>query len=207
MRRRLWLALGLLTYITLMALLLRLDIGRLIQPVPLVSVLAGMIILTLFQYKKGTTWLGILTHARWNAFVAGLLTSLLGLLSGLSESGMNVEALAERFVPVVYGSIISLALDLLLIPKDKGGSAQPMEADVFSAAVAQPVFAARGFSARESHVALKLLEGRTNKEIAEQLYISEATVKKHIQNMFRKCGAQDRQEFVVLYINWVKESR
>ena len=195
---------GLLMYIALLALLLRLDIGRMVQLVPLVSVLAGMAILTLFQYKKGTDWLRMLTYARWNAFVAGLLTSLLQLLSVMTESGVNMETLAEKMIPVVYGSIFSLALDLVLMPREKTGASEPAAQDIFAADVAHPVFAARGFSARECHVALKLLEGRTNKEIAAQLYISEATVKKHIQNMFRKCGAADRQEFVAMYIRWVK---
>ena len=204
MRRRLLFALGLLAYMGLLALLLRLDIGQMMQPVPLFSVLAGMVILTLFQYKKGTSWLRILAHARWNAFVAGLLTSLLQLLSVMSAGGLSVALLAERLIPVIYGSIFGLALDLVLMSREKD-AAETVAQDVFTAEVAHPVFAARGFSARECHVALKLLEGRTNKEIASQLYISEATVKKHIQNMFRKCSAADRQEFVAMYIRWVKE--
>ncbi len=207
MKKRLLCMLGLLAYIALLALLLRFDLGRMVQPMPLVSVLAGMAILTLSQYKKGMTWLKLLLHARWNAFVAGLLTSLLGLLSLLADGGAGMEALAERLIPLVYGSLFGLMLDLVLMPRESGkagGAPAPAPQDLFAAETAQPVFANRGFSIRECHVALKLLEGRTNKEIAAQLYISEATVKKHIQNMFRKCGATDRQDFAAMYIRWAK---
>ncbi len=34
--------------------------------------------------------------------------------------------------------------------------------------------------------------GRSNKEIAAALFISEATVKSHLQNLFAKLGVQDR---------------
>lgn len=67
------------------------------------------------------------------------------------------------------------------------------------------ILSGRGFSPRECHVALKIVEGISNKEIAEQLFISETTVKKHIQNMFRKCGANDRREFIIQFAQWMKE--
>lgn len=42
---------------------------------------------------------------------------------------------------------------------------------------------------------LKLLaNGKTNKEIAEQLNISLATVKTHVSNIFRKLGIRKRSE-------------
>ncbi len=206
MKKRLFSVPGLLVYVILLAFMLRFDMRRMVQPVPLVSVLAGVVILTLFQYKKGTTWHKMLIQARWNAFVAGLLTTLLQLLPLLSDSGISMDALAVKSIPLVYGSLICLVIDVVLMPKEAAGTAPlPGTRDLFSAEIAHPVFIAHGFSARECHVALKLLEGTTNKEIAAQLFISEATVKKHIQNMFKKCGASDRQNFIAIYIRWVNE--
>ena len=70
---------------------------------------------------------------------------------------------------------------------------------------ATDILASHGFSPREIHVALKIIENCSNKSIASQLFISEATVKKHIQNMFRKCGAEDRAAFIELFKSWTKE--
>jgi DNA-binding NarL/FixJ family response regulator len=38
--------------------------------------------------------------------------------------------------------------------------------------------------------------GRSNVEIAEELYISSATVKTHINNLFAKAGLRDRAQAV-----------
>jgi DNA-binding CsgD family transcriptional regulator len=206
MRRRVVFALGLLLYTFLLAVLLRFDMARMVQPVPLLSVLAGMVILTAFQYKKGITWGRVVLLARWNAFVAGLLTTLLQLLSLLTDGHAGMEALAGRLIPLVYGSLICLVIDLIQVPRGDETSASEQD-DPFSAETAQPLLVQRGFSPRECHVALALLRGRTNKEIAAELYISEATVKKHIQNMYKKCGAADRQDFVTMYIRWAKADR
>ena len=38
--------------------------------------------------------------------------------------------------------------------------------------------------------------GRSNREIASGLFVSEATVKTHINNIFAKVGARDRAQAV-----------
>ncbi len=207
MKKRLIPTLGLLIYIVLLVFILQFDVRRMVQPVPLISVLAGVVILTLFQYKKGTKLPEILLQARWNAYIAGLLTTLFQLLLLLEEDGISMDTLAEKSIPLVYGSLIGLAINIVLTPQSKGEDSvhEQVPVNLFSVEIAYPVFTARGFSARECHVALKLLEGTTNKEIGAQLFISEATVKKHIQNMFKKCGAADRQDFVTRYIRWAGE--
>ena len=41
-----------------------------------------------------------------------------------------------------------------------------------------------------------IARGRTNAEIAAELYISEVTVKSHINHLFAKIGARSRAEAV-----------
>jgi DNA-binding NarL/FixJ family response regulator len=52
-------------------------------------------------------------------------------------------------------------------------------------------------TAREIEVLSIVAEGAVNAEIAKQLYISEATVRSHIQNLRTKLGARTRAELVV----------
>jgi DNA-binding CsgD family transcriptional regulator len=51
---------------------------------------------------------------------------------------------------------------------------------------------------REREVVGLMLSGATNASIAERLFISESTVKKHVNNIFRKLGVSSRWELVGL---------
>lgn len=51
-----------------------------------------------------------------------------------------------------------------------------------------------GLTKREVEIALLVIQNETNAEIAEQLFISETTVKKHMSNIFSKLGISQRQE-------------
>jgi DNA-binding NarL/FixJ family response regulator len=51
-----------------------------------------------------------------------------------------------------------------------------------------------GLTSRELDVLRLIAQGATNKEIAEQLVISEGTVKNHITNMLSRLGLRDRTQ-------------
>jgi len=51
---------------------------------------------------------------------------------------------------------------------------------------------------REREVLKLVATGRSNREIAECLYLGEATVKTYLGNVFTKCGLRDRAQAVVL---------
>ncbi len=53
-------------------------------------------------------------------------------------------------------------------------------------------------SAREREIAAWVARGLKNRDIAQQLSISENTVKRHLQSIFSKTGAHDRLELAVL---------
>lgn len=50
---------------------------------------------------------------------------------------------------------------------------------------------------RESEVIVKMVEGMTNKQIAQHLEISYETVKEHVQHILRKLGVTDRTQAAV----------
>ncbi|MGN0395138.1 MAG: response regulator [Coprococcus sp.] len=50
---------------------------------------------------------------------------------------------------------------------------------------------------REKEICSLMVEGLTNKQIAERLYISEGTVKNYISNIYEKTGIHDRVKLIV----------
>ena len=57
-----------------------------------------------------------------------------------------------------------------------------------------------GLTQREREVLLCLVKGSTNKEIAEDLFISEKTVKSHLSSIFRKLNVSRRLEAILYTI-------
>jgi DNA-binding NarL/FixJ family response regulator len=49
---------------------------------------------------------------------------------------------------------------------------------------------------REQEILEVLLEGKSNREIAAELFISENTVKTHVRNIFAKYGVGSRAELI-----------
>lgn len=52
-----------------------------------------------------------------------------------------------------------------------------------------------GLSEREMEVAWLLYRGYTNRQIGEELFIAETTVKKHVTHIYEKLGVGSRKEF------------
>jgi two-component system NarL family response regulator len=55
-------------------------------------------------------------------------------------------------------------------------------------------------TARELAVLERIVAGRANKEIASDLFISEATVKTHVNNLLSKLGVSDRTNAATMAI-------
>ncbi len=62
-----------------------------------------------------------------------------------------------------------------------------------------------GLSPRESEVCELWLTGHGLRYIQENLFISEATVKTHVRNIYRKCDTHNRAEILALYEAGLKE--
>ncbi len=55
-----------------------------------------------------------------------------------------------------------------------------------------------GLSKMEQSVVLMLLDGLTNKEIAKRLFISVATIKTHVNNLYKKIPSELKQKIISL---------
>ncbi len=61
-----------------------------------------------------------------------------------------------------------------------------------------------GLTPREFTVVGQIMTGKSNKEIAAVLFISDKTVKSHITNILRKMQAKDRKQVMLLCKNYFK---
>jgi DNA-binding CsgD family transcriptional regulator len=62
--------------------------------------------------------------------------------------------------------------------------------------VAPPVALAYGLSPRECAVTGLCIEGRSTRQIADELYLSAYTVQDHLKSIFEKTGVRSRGELV-----------
>jgi DNA-binding NarL/FixJ family response regulator len=121
-----------------------------------------------------------------------------GAAGFMTKSGMSEELLvAVR--QVLNGDIYA--------PAESGfapGSSAPSAAaeTTESATPQQPAVDAPHFSRRQIQVLQLLLDGRSNREISQRLFLSEETVKTHITSLLRGFGVHTRMQAVLAAARW-----
>jgi DNA-binding NarL/FixJ family response regulator len=66
-------------------------------------------------------------------------------------------------------------------------------------------FEENNLTQREIEVLMLIADGKNNREIADELYISEKTVKNHVSNIFKKIDVSDRtQAAIYVFKNHLK---
>lgn len=159
----------------------------------------GCLILCLPHFEKKNGFLDWMRIFRNNAMMAGGLEAFMLIFVGMSREGvMPNEAVTEIALgmrPLLYGFICHAVLN--------GGEEKPGKAVTEENPAQESTQkdenegAKHDFSCltrQERCVAELVGRGLTNREIGEELCISETTVKKHVSNIFEKLGISSRRE-------------
>jgi DNA-binding CsgD family transcriptional regulator len=72
----------------------------------------------------------------------------------------------------------------------------PLPAPLADDELSEAFLAKYGITEREREIILKVIEGKSNAEIAEELFISLATVKTHLHNIYRKIDVDSRYDLL-----------
>jgi DNA-binding NarL/FixJ family response regulator len=114
------------------------------------------------------------------------------MLSAIDEPEVAAEALqrgavaylGKRIDPLALGPTIHQIADGTITTETFGLSAPSANDSARQA----------GLSPRETQMLQRLADGRSNREIARELWLSEHTVKYHLTNVYRKIGVKGRTE-------------
>lgn len=187
---------AILVYIFVLLYVIGFRFWELIDIKGLLLVIMGTVLLTLAGYQKGIDKEGIKEMAGFNAMASAYLTMLITLLSQHNtHSLLEVERITLALRPVLYGYIIQIILQDKPA-KIKAGNAEEIkcgETHEITLSL-QGADILKQLTEREREIALLVKKGFSNREIGKELFISEATVKKHMSNIFEKLGIANREQ-------------
>jgi len=164
-------------YLIVMGFLIDFDL-ELIIDLKMMLVMAGCItLLYLSSYKKEN--IDRVRLFGLQTLLTAVLSSSLLFLKMLSLGDYNFEPTRPFFYGILYFTLFKIVFDLTDKPEKKCLN-----------------FESYQLTPREVMLAELLLKDKTNKQIASTLFIAESTVKKHLQNIYRKTNTTDRHDFI-----------
>lgn len=191
----------LIIYIYLLSRIMGFKI-RLIVNLPFfIMVLTGALVLAFLGYQKGAGPKGFCHKLKFAVLISGSLTTFLANVAFLSGNINNTAEIYQNavhnFLPLFYGFFIYFILDLIKIPISEAAEVDAADPGSIDTERLEDYDLTR----RELAVSREILMKLSNSEIAEKLYISENTVKKHINHVFQKVGVRNRTELILKFIS------
>lgn len=201
-------------YLFFICLLLGKDTVKLLNPGLIGMFLLGTMILCLPYWKKGMERMERKEIFTKNAMMAGYLEACMLVFVSIQQNELMQRHIIRNLIldlrPVFYGFVF-----YMVCRKGEEGRKGKAEEGADKNAEAVPdlrqELAEEEFSElqrertapdltlltkRERQIAELIGRGLSNREIGEELYISEATVKKHISHIFEKLGIESRKDLM-----------
>lgn len=152
---------------------------------------AGVLLLCipfLGKNRKQVNWHEVIGS---NALTAGYIEAFMLLFSTMSTSELMREGLLCEMGldlrPILYGYILHIVLSRPPVP-EKEENVLKLEKEQ-----PEPLWKSKELTRREREIAELAARGLSNREIAEELCITETTVKKHLSNIFEKLEINSRE--------------
>ena len=152
---------------------------------------AGVLLLCipfLGKNRKQVNWHEVIGT---NALTAGYIEAFMLLFSTMSTSELMREGLLCEMGldlrPILYGYILHIVLSRPPVP-EKEENVLKLEKEQ-----PEPLWKSKELTRREREIAELAARGLSNREIAEELCITETTVKKHLSNIFEKLEINSRE--------------
>jgi DNA-binding CsgD family transcriptional regulator len=146
------------------------------------------------------------THNPAKVLGIGLSANVLGVLFG-DAIGIGIATTEISRAEVTIISLVVIIITLSLLPPLNGRLSLLLKNHIYLAVyskmneqlqktVVSDVETLDPLTKRESEVLDQLLSGKSNKEIAEALFISESTVKTHARSIYSKYDVSSRAELI-----------
>ncbi len=178
----------------------------------IIIVVSTLLLMVIFDYKKFSLEVNIKRN-RANIFLVSMFLTFSELLSSLNYTLGQVEMgnIVNSFKPLVLGVytylvFINVAESFIGIELSETDAIkiltkqEPLENfEEVKKQKALELIKNLGLTRREKEIFDLLLVDMPNKEISEKLYIAEATVKKHVQNILKKADCGNRVEVIEKY--------
>lgn len=152
---------------------------------------AGVLLLCipfLGKNRKQVNWHEVIGS---NALTAGYIEAFMLLFSTMSTSELMREGLLCEMGldlrPILYGYILHIVLSRPPVPEKEENVLDPTKEQP------EPLWKSKELTRREREIAELAARGLSNREIAEELCITETTVKKHLSNIFEKLEINSRE--------------
>ena len=190
-------------YMLLLCLLLKAKAFLLFSPRHIGMFLLGSMILCVPHMEKKMKWKDYQQIFKRNTVTAGYLETFMlifvSMMQGDLSQGEILADLALDLRPLFYGFVCYVVL------KEENGEPQFKKEKEFSDNEEKPGTVevenegkkepdCSKLTRQEKVVAELVKQGLTNREIGEELCISESTVKKHLSNIFEKLEIGSRRE-------------
>lgn len=206
MRKLMTKLLVILAYLWILLFLSGFDLIVLFDIRTIVLTVLGSLLLSIPHYQKGLTRKDRFSILGKNALATSYIETFIYLFARLNNAaGFDhlLPDIALNCRPILYGFIIYMALknDDNQISNDPKGTDQKTSERKVTAEEIDLALKEFGLTTREVEISRLILSGYSNNEIAEELFISETTVKKHISNVFGKLQITKREQIKTVIMN------
>ena len=161
------------------------SIGDVIEDILLIYVVLYSAVMGLVFYRR-------ITDTIRKTFAFYFLLLLWIYIPGIIADTLYDGFFSLEFYPTLYCGYSIVYTHLII----KHFTHIPLER--LQLTISQDFITKHNISSRETEILSLILQGKSNKQIGDKLFISQSTVKTHISNLFNKCRVKSRYALITL---------